>query len=235
MKLSTLIVSLSLVLLSAPMFETATPAVELACLVNAARAKKGLSPLGLDPKLTNAAQKHAEWMGQNSNLSHTGNGGSSPSKRVSAAGYNWSDTAENVAYGSSDAAGTNKQFTNSPGHFTNMVGSYTHIGVGVFKNSKGQTYWAQSFGKNGSPATNIPNCSGSGGSGGSGGGSQGSTPTTPSKGPTTPSTNQPPQSGKPQYGGGSNKPSPTQSNGGMGNRHHGPKRGKSGKGGSYGY
>ena len=72
---------------------------QLLCLVNAQRQQAGLKLLGLDPKLTVAAQQHSQDMATTQNMDHIGSDGSSPSDRISKAGFQWQSDGENVAEG----------------------------------------------------------------------------------------------------------------------------------------
>ncbi|TPW77973.1 FG-GAP-like repeat-containing protein [Schumannella soli] len=58
----------------------------------------------------------------------------------------WSRAAENVAYGYRYTEVTTA-WKNSPGHYKNMVGDYTDIGIGFAQTSDGTIYYTQNFGK----------------------------------------------------------------------------------------
>ena len=58
----------------------------------------------------------------------------------------WTRAAENVAYGY-NVTSVVDAWMNSPGHRANILGDFTHIGVGVAKGSDGQLYYVQNFGK----------------------------------------------------------------------------------------
>jgi hypothetical protein len=72
------------------------------------------------------------------------------SQRVSAAGYNWRATAENIlfykGYGGPNAARAVKQWEDSPGHLKNMLGDYQHQGACACVDSDNTVYFAQEFG-----------------------------------------------------------------------------------------
>ena len=34
---------------------------------------------------------------------------------------------------------------NSSGHYANIIGGYSYIGIGVYKDSNGKLYWVQLF------------------------------------------------------------------------------------------
>ncbi|MEO6683597.1 MAG: CAP domain-containing protein [Ginsengibacter sp.] len=53
--------------------------------------------------------------------------------------------AENVAFGQKTAYHLVKDWKNSPGHLTNMLGNYTYIGIGVATDKNGRLYYTQLF------------------------------------------------------------------------------------------
>ena len=56
-------------------------------------------PLTLDPKLTAAAQAHADDMAAHQKMTHDGSDGSTPSDRIKRQGYQFQNEGENVAEG----------------------------------------------------------------------------------------------------------------------------------------
>ena len=109
-------------------------------LVNDARAAAGVRPLQLDAELIAAAQGHAAWMVDADVFSHTGQGGSTPAQRGTAANYGWVRYAENVAYVSGTGVAPDERIvrqlhTNlmgSPGHRANILGaSFSQVGIGL--------------------------------------------------------------------------------------------------------
>lgn len=128
-------------------------------LINESRAAAGtgLRPLVLDAELTVAAQGHAQYMVDADVFSHTGQGGSSPAQRGTAAGYNWTRFGENVAMIAGTGATLNERVvrqmhTNlmeSPGHRANLLSAaFTQIGIGLAQGDyRGQpgAFVAQNF------------------------------------------------------------------------------------------
>jgi len=58
-------------------------------------------PLAFNPRLTDSAQRHAQWMLDTGIFDHTGSDGSSPDERMAEAGYAFDDSrtwAENIAW-----------------------------------------------------------------------------------------------------------------------------------------
>jgi uncharacterized protein YkwD len=69
-------------------------------LLNEERTSRGLTPLVLDKVLNASADAHSLWLLQNNVFSHTGVGGSTPTERMTAEGFDLSGTwrtAENIA------------------------------------------------------------------------------------------------------------------------------------------
>ena len=98
--------------------------------------------------LQRAALAHARDMALSSFLDHRGSDGSSPSDRVSRAGYEWQAVAENVAAGSTTAEDVVAGWLASPGHCANLMNSrYSATGVAVVveQESEKGAYWVQVF------------------------------------------------------------------------------------------
>jgi len=71
------------------------------CLVNEARLEHGLPALQQDPRLQAAAQRHTDDMVANHYFAHDSRDGTPFSQRITAAGYQWAATGENIAQGPS--------------------------------------------------------------------------------------------------------------------------------------
>ncbi|MEU4780029.1 CAP domain-containing protein [Micromonospora sp. NPDC023633] len=113
-------------------------------LVNAERAKAGCGALGIDDKLTTAAQRHSQDQADHRNMSHTGSDGSDAGDRLDRVGYAWRTYGENVAWNQQTPAAVMDAWMNSPGHRANILNcAFTEIGVGVA--SSNGPYWTQIF------------------------------------------------------------------------------------------
>lgn len=116
--------------------------------VNTLRRQNGLHELEIDDKLMNTAMQRAAECSVY--YSHTRPNDTScldifPSASV---------RGENIAAGQSSPSAVVSDWTNSPGHYANMVNDdYTSIGVGCFY-IDGHYYWAQSF-TSGQPASHT--------------------------------------------------------------------------------
>jgi uncharacterized protein YkwD len=128
-------------------------------LVNEARAHarscgdrhfEAAGPLRWNEQLEEAAVQHAQDMASHAKLDHAGSDGSTPSQRVSRAGYVWRSVGENVAAGQGTPEEVVEDWLTSPGHCANiMEPAYTEMGAAFAVNMKSTAavYWAQEFGR----------------------------------------------------------------------------------------
>ncbi len=120
---------------------------------NRHRAQHRIPALTINVKLTAAAQKHAQWMFNNRNMSHTGANGSSFADRIRAEGYNFRTGGENIAAGYKSVEAVMDGWMKSQGHRANILNhNYKEVGLGVVNN-----YWCADFGTpiSGNAATEI--------------------------------------------------------------------------------
>lgn len=114
-------------------------------LLNADRAKNGLSPLKLNSQLTSLAESYAKDMINRNFFSHTNPEGQSPFDRMKNAGISYSYAGENIAINTS-VSGAETAFMNSSGHRANILSSnYTDVGIGVGYGANGSLYVVQEF------------------------------------------------------------------------------------------
>ncbi|AKM82666.1 TPA: CAP domain-containing protein [Candidatus Berkelbacteria bacterium] len=125
---------------------------------NKYRADENLLALKTNTVLVTAAQKKTDDMFTNQYFEHVSPTGVSPSDLVSATGYNYKTTGENLALGDfKDEKDLVDAWMASPGHRANILNNeYTEIGIytglDTFEN-RGKTWLAvQEFGKP------LPNC-----------------------------------------------------------------------------
>jgi uncharacterized protein YkwD len=118
-------------------------------LVNRDRKAEGLKSVRLEPKLVEAARIHARNMAKMNVMDHVlpiPDAGTLPDrqKRVGYKGLLW----ENVAYLAKDAKEAHQVWMDSPGHRANILEpSVAEMGVAMEKNSKGELYFCEVFGK----------------------------------------------------------------------------------------
>ena len=116
-------------------------AIALHQLVNDARATSrscgargwfdAVPPLALEPRLTRAAQLHAEDMLATGTMSHTGSDGSTFTQRIDRQGYAWASAGENVARGYPTPEAVVDGWLGSDGHCANLMGGgFSDLGAG---------------------------------------------------------------------------------------------------------
>ena len=117
---------------------------EVVDLVNAERAKEGLSPLTLDTKVSAAAQVRAKECEQS--FSHTRPNGSSFATALKEQNISYRNAGENIAWGQRSPEAVMNAWMNSSGHRANIMNAnFTTIGVGYYQNANGTNYWCQLF------------------------------------------------------------------------------------------
>ena len=117
---------------------------EVVNLVNAERAKEGLTPLTIDTKVQAAAQVRAKECEQL--FSHTRPNGSSFSTALKEQNVSYKSAGENIAWGQKTPKEVVTAWMNSAGHRANIMNkNFTTIGVGYYENTRGTDYWCQLF------------------------------------------------------------------------------------------
>ena len=126
-----------------PASDTAEFAAEVVRLTNIERANAGLPALAAsNSALTAAAGTRAKEIIVS--FSHTRPDGRSCFTAFDEHKVSYRGAGENIAWGQSTPQAVVTGWMNSPGHKANILGNYTHIGVGVEK-SGGRYYWVQLF------------------------------------------------------------------------------------------
>ncbi len=132
-------------LLAAP--RNSSQEIEMWKLVNNDRAEHGLKPLALDAKISETARKHSRDMGKSNFFGHVSPKTGSMSDRLYRDGIACVKSAENVALHKTIAS-AQKGLMESPGHRKNLLDpAFTHIGIGIVKDSKGMLLVTQNFAK----------------------------------------------------------------------------------------
>ena len=122
---------------------TAAYEAEVVRLVNAERAKQGLSPLTQDWQLSRVARYKSQDMRDLGYFSHTSPTYGSPFDMMRSFGISYRTAGENIAKGYQSPEAVVNGWMNSPGHRANILNSsYTHIGVGYVASGN---YWTQMF------------------------------------------------------------------------------------------
>lgn len=112
---------------------------------NVQRTQNGLQPLMVNTQLMTAARSHAANMAKQDKLSHDLDG-QTAGDRVTASGYRFSRTGENIGWNFKTSREAVMGWMNSEGHRDNILSrDYTEIGVAVARNAAGAPYWVQVF------------------------------------------------------------------------------------------
>ena len=111
-------------------------------LVNDLRISEGKAPLILDEELSMVATVKSNDMYHNDYFSHTSPTYGSPGDLLDHYDVLYWGWGENIAYGYRTAQDVFTGWKNSEGHYLNMIGDYTHIGIGL---SEDGYYWTQTF------------------------------------------------------------------------------------------
>lgn len=119
-------------------------ALQILKLVNAERAKAGLSQLKLDENVTAAANVRAMEITQS--FSHTRPDGSSFSSALTQQGISYRRSGENIAWGQKSPEQVMDGWMNSDGHRANILNAgFENIGIGYYQDANGVNYWVQLF------------------------------------------------------------------------------------------
>jgi uncharacterized protein YkwD len=108
---------------------------DFAASINSYRSSKGLPGLSRDGSLDSEARAWAKRMASRGDISHSDIGRFLPP---------WSAAAENVGTGGS-VSSLFGALKGSSGHRANMLGSYTHFGIGVWVDESGTLWTAHVF------------------------------------------------------------------------------------------
>lgn len=110
---------------------------------NQLRQSRGLRPHRISPSLTKAAQDHAAYMAKTRVFSHYANGG--PGGRAVRHGFG-SGVLENIGYGYGNVENMFTTWTNSGGHWANMMSNTSDAGFGYAQSPDGTPYWVAVYG-----------------------------------------------------------------------------------------
>ena len=111
-------------------------------LASVQRGAHGLRAVAEDRRLREVAQRHANWMARNGQMSHVGANGTRMSDRLRQAGYRACVAAENVAFGQRDDRSVVRAWMNSSSHRRAILDRRVTTGtVASATDGVGQTYW----------------------------------------------------------------------------------------------
>src|SRR5271156_3992832 len=121
-------------------YAQSSEATALMQATNEDRAQQGLGPLKWDPALARAAQRHAEWMIRQGELSHQYAGEADLATRVGQEGAHFRVVAENLAV-ARDPQAVEVEWMHSPPHRRNILDArLNEIGIGLVR--QGGNLWA---------------------------------------------------------------------------------------------
>jgi len=130
--------------------QSSSMAAQVIQKVNEVRSKNNLTQLRYNESLANAAQKYAQEMAQNNNISHIAKNGSDFLLRNTQAGYTpFSWMAENIAAGQKTPQEVVEAWLQSPTHRENMLhpqAQETGVGLAIKIGTQYTYYWVQEFG-----------------------------------------------------------------------------------------
>ncbi len=119
---------------------------EVIRLVNIERSNRGLQTLKQNWELSRIARYKSQDMIDKGYFAHTSPTYGSFFQMIDSFGVKASGAAENIAQGQRTPQHVMSSWMNSPGHKNNILSeSFSEIGVGVAKDSKGNLTWTQMF------------------------------------------------------------------------------------------
>ena len=125
----------------------ATYEQQVLALTNAERTAVGCPALTWNGTLASVARAHSQDMATNNYFDHNSQNGTTPEQRITAAGYTYTQLAENIAAGQATPADVLASWMGSAGHKANILNcSLTQLGVGYATGGSYGSYWTQDFG-----------------------------------------------------------------------------------------
>ena len=129
--------------INVPVKEQASVEQEVVKLVNAERAKAGLTALQEDWELSRVANYKSQDMHDKKYFDHTSPTYGTPFTMMKNFGISYQSAGENIAMGQRSAQEVVTAWMNSDGHRANILNkNYTHIGIGYVADGN---YWTQMF------------------------------------------------------------------------------------------
>ncbi|SED91471.1 sigma-70 family RNA polymerase sigma factor [Streptomyces sp. TLI_105] len=123
--------------------QAADPGERVTALVNRLRASAGCAPLRTDPRLVESARGYARDMVARGYYGHSSPEGDFADARITAAGYDWSAWAENLARGAADPETVVEDWRDGAMHEKNMLDCrYRDTGVASVPGPRGRI-WVQ--------------------------------------------------------------------------------------------
>lgn len=121
------------------------PAQHMLADLNATRARAGLAPLRLDPRLTVAAERHGIDMAEHHYFDHRSLDGEDPFARIRAVSGTFEWAGENIAM-SRDETTAYEALLESPDHRANILQPhYSRVGLAAVEEPDGEMLFVQDF------------------------------------------------------------------------------------------
>lgn len=79
-------------------------------------------------------------------LAHEGIGDGTPWSRMEAAGYQYSNAGENIAWNQRSVEEVTNAWMSDAGHRANVLGNFKNVGFGKTQRWDGSIYWGADFG-----------------------------------------------------------------------------------------
>ncbi|HEX4979013.1 MAG TPA: CAP domain-containing protein, partial [Acidimicrobiales bacterium] len=127
---------------------TAVPSSASVSFINSQRSANGRAPLASHGGLASIAASHSREMAQQNRLFHS----SGLLGKVASVLPGAEAAAENVGVGSSESE-VNSNFMSSSTHRSNILGNYTHAGVGTYTGPDGRVWVTQVFARSSSASS----------------------------------------------------------------------------------
>lgn len=134
--------------LNGELFALSNEEIEAFFRTNDLRERHGKTrPFTLSVELSLVARLKSADMGQDNYFSHDSPTYGNPFELMESQGIEFRSAAENIAAGQRTPKGAIDSWENSSGHLRNMLGNYTHIGIGYayVSDSDYGAYWTQQF------------------------------------------------------------------------------------------
>jgi uncharacterized protein YkwD len=128
-----------------PRLDPDRAATEVVDLLNRERKKAGKPSLKLNPKLTDAARRHAQDMAAHDEFRAKDDDGLTPFERIQKSGYRFKRLGEASLKGQPTAADAVESWLKEPSNRERLLGDYKEVGVGYATNEKGIPYWSLVF------------------------------------------------------------------------------------------
>lgn len=120
---------------------------QVLALTNAQRTAAGCPALTWNATLASVARAHSQDMAANNYVDHNTLSGVTREQRITAAGYTYTQMAENIAAGQATPADVMASWMASAGHKANILNcGLTELGVGYAAGGSYGSYWTQDFG-----------------------------------------------------------------------------------------